>query len=214
MPAGKKKVASIAFAGAAATAALGVAINPALAVEGTWYIRAAGALFHGAVAGENRGNVKFVDTTHAITLTCKIDKGSGSVQHSRVAGTPAHLGTIKEVSTRSCSYLGVTFKTHLTRPASIFGNSYKNGITKGKVKDLHGELSGVNVTGCHVSASGSLSGSYHNATHELFTAVAAKPAMKVTHTTAACPVVKSGDKVYVQGQFPVTTPKSLTESDP
>jgi hypothetical protein len=211
MPA-PEKIASIAFAGAAATAALGLAINPALAADGTWYIRAAGALFHGAVRGNNRGNIKIVDTTHAVTVACKIVKGSGSVQHSKVTGAPAHLGTIEKVSIHSCSFLGNTFKAQLTKPASIFGSTYKNGITKGKVKDLHAEWSGVNITGCHISASGSLSGSYHNATHELLTAVAAKPTMKIRHVTTACPVVKSGDKFYVQGQFPVTTPKSLTDS--
>jgi hypothetical protein len=214
MPATKKKVASIAFAGAAAAAAVGAAINPALAVDGTWYVRAAGALFHGAVTGQNKGVMKIVDTTHKVTLTCKYLRGSGSVQHSKITGTPAHLGTIKKVSTHSCSFLGNTFKAHLTKPASIFGSTYKDGITKGKVKGLHAEWSGVNVPGCRLSASGSLSGSYHNATHELVTDVAAKPTMKVTHATVACPVAEPGDKVYVQGQFPVTTPKSLKVSEP
>jgi hypothetical protein len=213
MPA-PRKVASVAFAGAAATAAVGVAINPALAAGGTWYIRAAGALFHGAVTGNNGGNIKIVDTTHAVTMTCKYVRGSGGVQHSKVTGAPAHLGTVKKVSIRSCSFLGNTFKARLTKSASIFGSTYKNGITKGKVKDLHAEWSGVNVTGCRLSASGSLSGSYHDTSHELFTAVGAKPTMKITHATTACPVAKPGDKFYVQGHFPVTTPKSLTVSGP
>jgi len=208
-----RKVASIAFAGATASATLALAMNPALAVNGIWYIKAADALFHGTVTGKNKGTIKFHDVTHPVTVTCTSVTGSGSAPHSKVTGTPARLGTIKKASLSHCSFLGVTFRGHLTQAASVFGSTYKNGATKGRIRHLHAVWSGVG-NNCQLSGSGSLPGSYKNASHTLIADPAGQATMTITHENVGCPIVKQGDKFDVQGTFPVGRPKSLTASDP
>jgi hypothetical protein len=212
-----RKVASIAFAGAAATGALGMAAGPALAVSGVWHIKAAGAGYKGAVKGKNKGTTKLVDTTHAVTLTCTAANVSGSVPHSTVTatGSSTKIGQLKAANFSHCSFLGVTFKAKLNATANIWAKSY-NATTKvahGHIKAINAELSGVGNS-CKATVTGPLFDNYKNASHEFVVDPTASATLTIHSPTAGCPIIKNGDKAYFQGTFPTSTPKSLTVSDP
>lgn len=208
-----RKVASIAFTGAAAAATVGYGLTPALAATPHWVVKNGTAKYHGAVKGNNKGNTKLVDTTHAVTLTCKKASVSGSVPKSSVvATTSTKLGPLKKANFTSCSFLGVTFKAKLNKAAGIFAHSYAGGVTHGHIKSISAEISGVNITGCKAKVTGTLPAVFKNASHTFVVDSKAAASLTIKSATTACPVIKAGDKAYFQGTFPVTTPKALTVS--
>jgi hypothetical protein len=53
---GHRKVASIAFAGAAAAATVGYGLNPALAATKHWHIKNGATGYHGVLKAENKAS--------------------------------------------------------------------------------------------------------------------------------------------------------------
>ena len=209
-----RKVASIAFTGAAAAATVGYGMAPALAATKHWHIHNGTANYHGVVKGNNKGTTKLVDTTHAVTLTCKKASVSGSVPKSSVvAGTSTKLGPLKKANFNSCSFVGVTFKAKLNKAAGIFAHSYAGGVTHGNIKSISAELSGVNLPACKAKVTGTLPAVFKNASHTFVVDSKAVAALTIKSATAQCPVIKAGDKAYFQGTFPVTTPAALNVSE-
>jgi hypothetical protein len=208
---GPKKVASIAFTGAAAAATVGYGFAPALAATDHWVVKNGTAKYHGVVKGKNKGTTKLVDTTHAVTLTCKKASVSGSVPKSSVvAGTTStKLGPLKKANFTSCSFLGVTFKAKLNKAAGIYAHTYKSGVTHGNIKSISAELSGVNITGCKAKVTGKLPAVFKNASHTFIVDSKSVASLTIKSTTTACPEIAKGDKAYFKGTFPVTTPKAL-----
>jgi hypothetical protein len=211
---GPRKAASIAFAGAAAAAAVGYGLTPALAATNHWHIKNGTANYHGVVKGKNKGTTKLVDKTHAAIATCKKASVSGSVPKSSVvAGTSTKLGPLKKADFTSCSFLGVTFKAKLNKAAGIYAHSYAGGVAHGNIKSISAEISGVNITGCKAKVTGKLPAEFKNASHAFIVDSKAAASLTVVSATTACPVIKKGDKAYFQGTFPVTTPTALNVSE-
>jgi hypothetical protein len=209
-----RKVASIAFSGAAVAATVGYGFAPALAATDHWVIKNGTAKYHGAVKGANKGDTKLVDKTHAVTLTCKKASVSGSVPKSSVAATTStKLGPLKKANFTSCSFLGVTFKAKLKKDAGIFAHTYKSGVTHGNIKSISAVISGVNITGCTALVTGKLPTVFKNKSHAFIVDSKADASLTIKSATTACPVIKAGDKAYFQGTFPVTTPKALDVSE-
>jgi hypothetical protein len=209
-----RKVASIAFSGAAAAAAVGYGFTPALAATAHWVTKNGTTKYHGAVKGANKGTTKLVDKTHSVTLTCKKASVSGSVPKSSVvAGTSTKLGPLKKANFTSCSFVGVTFKAKLNKAAGIYAKTYAAGVTHGNIKSISAEISGVNITGCKAKVTGKLPAVFKNKSHEFVVDSKAVASLTIKSATTACPVIKAGDKAYFQGTFPVTTPKSLNVSE-
>jgi hypothetical protein len=210
-----RKVASIAFSGAAAAATVGYGFAPALAATNHWVTTNGTTKYHGAVKGANKGTTKLVDKTHAVTLTCKKASVSGSVPKSSVAAgtTSTKLGPLKKANFTSCSFLGVTFKAKLKKAAGIYAHTYADGVTHGDIKGISAVISGVNITGCTALVTGKLPTVFKNASHAFVVDSKADASLTIKSATTACPVIKAGDKAYFQGTFPVTTPKALNVSE-
>jgi hypothetical protein len=209
-----RKVASIAFSGAAAAATVGYGFAPALAATDHWVTHNGTTKYHGVVDGKNKGTTKLVDKTHSVTLTCKKASVSGSVPKSSVvATTSTKLGPLKKANFTSCSFLGVTFKAKLNKHAGIFAHSYKSGVTHGHIKSISAEISGVNITGCKAKVTGKLPAIYKNKSHEFVIDSKADASLTIKSATTACPVIKAGDKAYFQGTFPVSKPTALNVSE-
>jgi hypothetical protein len=205
-----KKVASIAFTGAAAAATVGYGFAPALAATDHWVVKNGTAKYHGAVKGVNKGTTKLVDKTHAVTLTCKKASVSGSVPKSSVvAGTSTKLGPLKKANFTSCSFLGVTFKAKLNKAAGIYAKTYAAGVTHGNIKSISAELSGVNITGCKAKVTGKLPAVFKNASHTFTIDSKSVASLTIKSTTTACPEIAKGDVAYFKGVFPVKTPTAL-----
>jgi len=209
-----RKVASVAFTGAAATATLGMAMGPAMATNATtWHIKAAGKGYHGAVKGKNKGTTKLVDTTHAVTLTCTAANVAGTVPKSNVTatGTSTRLGTLSAANFSHCSFLGVTFKAKLNAHAGIWASKFAAGVTHGHIKSINAEISGVGNT-CKAKVTGTLPASFKNVSHAFIVDGGKAATLTIHSPTTGCPIIKNGDKAYFQGTFPVSVPKSLTIS--
>jgi hypothetical protein len=208
-----RKVASIAFTGAAAAATVGYGLTPALAAT-TWHIKNGTVGYHGKVEGANKGTTKLVDKTHAVTLTCKKASVSGSVPKSSVAatGSSTQLGTLKVANFASCSFLGVTFTAKLNKAGKIFAHSYASGVTHGFIREVSAELSGVNITGCKAKVTGKLPMIFRNDGHAFVVDSKGAADLKIASATTACPEIAAGDKAYFKGTFPVKKPSALTVS--
>jgi hypothetical protein len=216
----RKKVASLAFTGAATVAAVGIQAVPALAVAGTWHIQAPkGKGYHGAFKGKATGaGTTLVDSKHpSLPLTCTSATASGSVPKSTVVGTTTTttLGHIKVGNFIHCSFDAITFKAHLTKTANLGGTTYtaKTGITHGKITAVTAALSGSGNS-CKATITGTVSGSYHNTTHQLIVGKNHKATLTIHNPTAGCLVLGNGDHAYFTATYNTSTPKSLFISGP
>jgi hypothetical protein len=214
MPA-PKKIASIAFAGAAAAAAAGYGADPALAASGHWHIKNGTTGYHGVIKAKNKGTTVLLDKTHSLLLTCKKVSVSGSVPKSSVlaTGSSTRLGTLKMANMTSCSWLGVTFRLHLLKKAGIFGRSFKSGVTHGKIKSISIQISGVNVIECKAKLKGRLPAVFKNASHTFVVDSKSAESLTFFSVTKQCPIWKTNDKAYYKATFPVSTPKALNVSE-
>jgi hypothetical protein len=208
--ASRKKLASIAFTGAAATLAVGMTATQALAA-GTWSIKNGTTLYKGAVKAANSGNTKLVDTTHATSLTCKKAAASGTISKSKFTSTsPKILKTT--VTFSNCSFGGLDF--HAKATTTLKAKSYTGGVTTGQIVSTTATITGSKNNSCvaSVSQASALTATYTNTGHLL----------KITGTTAglkikkatSCGTLQTGDKAYFNGTFKVSTPASLNITGP
>jgi hypothetical protein len=209
-----KKVASLAFVGAATGAAVGVNMTPAFAAS-QWNIKNGTAGYHGVVAGKNTGNTILKDTTHNVTLTCTKASVSGSVAQSHVAatGSSTKVGVLKKANFSTCSFLGVTFKATLAKNAGIFGKTYASGVTHGNINSISATVTGVNIPTCTFKVAGTnLPTVYKNASHRFIIDSTSVAALTLKSVAAGCPTIKTGDQAFFKGTFPIATPAALNIS--
>jgi ribosomal protein S8E len=216
----RKKVASLAFTGAAAAAALGMQAGTAFAVAGTWKISAPkGTPYHGAFDGKATGaGTTLVDSKHtSFPLTCTSATATGSLPHSTVTGTTATttIGTIKTAAFNHCSFDGVTFKAKLTKTGNLRATTYNKttGITKGTITAVTAALSGSGNS-CHATVTGTVSASYVNGKHDLVVGKGHKATLTIHNPTAGCLILGNGDHAYFTATYAVSTPKSLHLTGP
>jgi hypothetical protein len=213
-PTPTKKLASIAFVGAATAATVGYNMAPAFAAS-QWNIKNGTAGYHGAIAGKNVGNTILKDTTHNVTLTCTKASVSGSAPASHVAvtGSSTKVGVLKKANFSTCSFLGVTFKAHLLKNAGIFAKTFAAGVTHGNVNSISAMVSGVNIPGCHFKVVGThLPMVFKNASHHFVVDSTSVAALSLKSVAALCPTVKTNDKAFFKGTFAITTPAALNVS--
>lgn len=216
-----KKVASIAFTGAAATATALMTANPAPAAGSVLRVRvhksgAHGPLYKGAVRAKNVGSASFRDVSTGTIFTCKKAFASGSVSNNSVPFL-VPLGHMKKSATKwsSCTARTVHFTAKLTTSPHLVVSGYNaaTGVTAGK---LSGTITGklTSTLGiCHATISGtSVPFTYTNGPGK--SSLSINPKSKVTLTvksvTAPCfGQVKSGNKADFRGIYQVSTPKSM-----
>jgi hypothetical protein len=211
----KKKVASIAFTGAAATMAVGLAAGPALAAT-TWHVKNGTAGFTGTVKGKNTTGTTTLKSSGGTVLTCAKSKAvaSGNVAKSTVSGSPAAVATLKTgTKFTSCTAPGgVVFSAKLSKSATLEAKSYKSGVTTGTLTGVHAVIKGSSLNSCAATVSGSLSGTYTNATHQLTADPKSKDTLKVL-TAKGCGGLAAGKKAYFKGTYVISTPTALTISN-
>lgn len=215
----RRKVASLAFTGAATAAAFALRAGPALAVSGTWHIQAPkGMPYHGALrAKANGAGFVMVDESHpSFPITCTSAPAAGSIPHATVTGTTAitTIGEIKAANFNHCSFLGAVAKGSLTADLALTSYHASTGIADGKVAHVAMVWAGSGNS-CHATMTGSLSAYYNNTTHHLVLDKAHKATLTIHSPTAGCfPPFGNGDKAYIAGTYNLTTPTSLFVSGP
>jgi hypothetical protein len=215
----RKKIASVAFTGAAAATAVGMGVTPALAAGGTWNIDNGGTGYTGPVAGSNSTNATL--NANGTQLTCKPGTASatGSVGKSTVSSTPAHLGDIPSANFgvgTACSYAGLFhFTAALTKTAGLYGSSYNaaTGVTTGQIRDISAKLTGVSGTTCSATVTGAaLQAQYNNTTHGLTIDPAGSSPLTVTLGAAGCPgLLTNGEKAGFNATYIFSPPITVTD---
>jgi hypothetical protein len=218
----RRKVASIAFTGAAATLTAGMVTAHADAATVSWHIKNDGKPYHGPVKGHNKPGTKaeMKDTTTGVVLTCSTVTAAGSVPKSNVPATTASpaVAVIKTASFTHCLLGGtIAFTAKIAKLGDLRAQTYDatTGVTKGylgtKGTIISGVLTGVG-NNCHATLTGStLPGSAHNTTHS----IVVNPLHAVTlHVKSArsCGLLHTGDKAWASGKAVASVPTALTIS--
>jgi hypothetical protein len=197
----RKKVASVAFTGAAALAAVGFTGGHAHAAGVTKVTVTPG----GKYTAVNTGAApKLVDKTTPNTLTCTSAKAAGSLPGDL---TGSKVGTVTTATFSKCKVLTFSFKAHLNKAATLFATSPTTaaGITKGELKGISATISGEGLFGaCRATVTGSLSGSYSNKSGVLTIDKASNPTLTITKATGCGGVIRSNDKAFFQATYLVS----------
>jgi hypothetical protein len=202
-----KKVASLAFTGAAAAAAMGMHATHALAASDTWHVQAPkGTAYNGAFAGKaNSKGTSLVDTSAPeFPLKCTSATAAGTLD-STATGATAQIGTINSGNFTACKFDGITFTAKLTSKANLVASGYNGTVTTGKITDVHAALTG-NSGKCTATVTGSVSASYINSTHQLVVGAHSKATLTIHNPTSGCLVLDNSDPAYFKGTFTQTTP--------
>jgi hypothetical protein len=217
--ASRKKIASIAFTGAAATIAVGAGALPAHAAP-VWTIKNAAAKYKGVVKGKNTTGITSLKSSGKTALTCPRSdaKVSGSVPNSSVAGKPAVVARVKKTGTafKSCTAPGnIAFTAVLSASASLQASSYvgpaATGVTTGKLLNIHAKITGSSLNSCAAKVSGKLPVSFLNSKHEIVVDKAASSGLKVV-SAKGCGGLTTGKKAYFKAIYVVSAPAALTIS--
>lgn len=211
-----RKIASIAFTGAAAATMVGLNVAPAFATGGTWTITP-----HGTFKSASNSKTKATLHAGAATLTCnsKTVFASGSLR-SKSTTTPAHLGTITKAafgstaSTR-CTLAGtLKFNASLNRAAQLYGSTYAAGVTKGQLRSISATIHGDSGFACTATIKGKLPASFSNGTHLLTFDKIKASSLSITKVTGCAGQLKVGQKAYFTATFNTGTLKNVTIVDP
>jgi hypothetical protein len=161
-----KKVASVAFVGAAAVAATGATAGPAFAAPSDWTVTPDGPYTAVNVTPA-------ILNANGISLTCPVGTAtaSGSLV-STATGVPAQIGTIAtaEFGTADspCSLFGFGTVATLKKATQLSGSSFTDPVTQGRVGNgttsaISASINGVGGFQCHMEIRGAtLPGSYDN----------------------------------------------------
>ncbi|MFC7921608.1 hypothetical protein [Streptomyces cinereoruber] len=161
----KKPIRKIGVVAGAATAALALAVSPAMAVPSTvWTVSPAPSPV--PVSATNSGNI--VLSVNGIAMTCT--KSTATASMFSATGNPATVASISAIAfgatgTPCTSVLG-TVSTVATTPWTIVAQDYTaaTGVTKGYVGNVDAK---VTVGACVFRVTGKASGTYTNSTGKL-----------------------------------------------
>lgn len=213
-----KKVASVAFVGAAAAAATGATAGPAFAAPSDWTVTPAGS--YAAV------NVTpAILNANGISLTCPVGTATaaGSL-NSTATGTPAQLGTISSAvfgtSSQPCSLFGFGTVATLKKATQLSGSSYNDPVTQGRIGNgaqnaISASINGVNGFQCHMEIRGSsLPGSYNNDTGVLTVNPGHAPNLVIASipnpSTSCLGLFSAGMPAWFAAEYEVSTHPTVT----
>lgn len=211
-----KKVASVAFTGAAAATMVGLNVAPAFATGGTWTITP-----HGHFTSASNSKTKATLHAGAVTLTCnsKTAFASGSLVGT-ATGAPVQLGTISKAtfgstaSTR-CTLAGtLKFSAKLNHAAKLFGSTYTAPTTKGQLRSISATITGHSGFACTAKVAGKLPGSFNNTTHLLKIDASNKSSLTITAVTGCAGQLKVGQKAFFNATYNTGTLHNVTIVDP
>jgi hypothetical protein len=216
----RKRIASVAFTGAAAATAIGMG-TPAAFAASTWHISPANTNITGTnstatlLTGPNGStSVLLTCTVHDATLT-------GTTGAASVPGPSPQLATITGgtfgTNSPCASPEGeINFKATLHAGKLIGKSQPTTGVTKGTLKSISATLSGYNSAAskiaCTVAVTGSVGGTYNNNSGVL-TALDSTPKLTLgTVTGFPCSaVLTTGEHVGFKGNFKITPKVTISK---
>jgi hypothetical protein len=212
-----KKIASIAFTGAAVTAATMMGVTPTLAAS-HFSVKNNGVRYKGPVKGKLKSGTTavLVDTTKNTTLTCRKAHFSGYISKSQ-GSPPVQVGVVSAATWSSCTGpLGLTVMAYLTtRPKLSVSKHFPGSGASGRLVGFSTQINGTGLTaGCHAVIGGiSVPWKYTNASHVLAVNSGHRATLTVRSATAGClGLIAKGDHAYIAGPHLVTVPAAMTLS--
>jgi hypothetical protein len=205
----------VTLVGGCAALTIGLALPVAvLAATPTWTVKAGSAskgtsvAFGGATTGASP-QVKLTDTTTGTALNCASGTAKGAI---KVGAGQSGTGLVS-ITGASSTWKGCTgpLKIVLNPTGSgtwkMTASSYKNGVTKGTLTGITAKVSTTDGTTCAFTSTGSVPGTYTNASHVLALS-AATSGLKISKVTGCFGLVKNGDKASFGASYKVTATKS------
>lgn len=213
-----RKVASVAFTGAAAATMVGLNVAPAFATGGTWTITP-----HGHFASASNSKTKATLHAGAATLTCnsKTVFASGSL-FGTATGAPVKIGFISKAAFGStaatrCTLAGtLKFSAHLAagHNANLFASTFAAPVTKGQLRSISAKIVGKSGFACSATVTGKLPGSFNNTTHLLKIDASNKSSLTITQVTGCAGQLRVGQKAFFNATFNTGTLHNVTIVDP
>jgi hypothetical protein len=214
-----KKVASVAFAGAAAVAATGAAAGPAFAAPGDWTVMPAGQF-------TAFNNTSLIFSANGLLLACPSVNPVPASLVGTAAGTPAQLGTIGSVqfgTSNSPCQMFFSAVLHLKKAAQLSASSYTDPITRGRIGNgstsaISASINGVNGWTCHMEIRGtSLPWSYNNDTGFLNVNPGRVETLTITSipdpSTSCVGLFRVGMPAWFANQFSVSPKQTITHDE-
>jgi hypothetical protein len=208
----KRRVASIAFTGAAV-----VATGAMMNVPGAHAAADLKVTPGGKITG-TAGATSLKDVTKAVTLKCKSATAAGSISKKTGIAPPAKFGTLSKgtfgKSTNACSGpLGLAFSAKLSAATmNVTAFNATTGVTTGTLTGIKATLHGVSIS-CTAPITGSQPFSYVNGTHALHVlGSATKDSLTTGKVTGCLGVIASKDKNYFNGTYTVTPAQTVASS--
>lgn len=221
----RRKVASIAFTGAAAAAATAIAAPAAFATGGKWVI----APSAGAYSAVNSGNTHLGVSTGVgtVSLTCPTAAAAGNLLQSQPVGAPwAKVGSVSSATfgttANPCALGTIHFTAKLNKHLnlSLSGTAPSHGRLHGSISaTLTGVGNSCNATivgskSATAPGTGTVPGSWNNTTHRLNINPGKAKTLVVKNATH-CTGIAAGEKAFFSAKYKLLAPKSnLTITDP
>ena len=200
----RKKVASVAFTGVAALGAVGLTAGHAHAAGVSKVTVTPG----GAYTAANVGAPTLGDTTTGNTLTCTSAKANGSLPGSAAGAT---VGTVAAATFNACSVLGLAFTAKLNKAATLTAiGTTTGGVTQGSLNGISATITGTSGFGCTAVVTGTLPGSYNNATGHLTIDPGKAADLTVKTATSCAGAINAGDAAYFNAVYAVTPGQTVS----
>ncbi|HSZ43104.1 MAG TPA: hypothetical protein VK817_24340 [Trebonia sp.] len=212
----RKKIASIAFTGAAAAAVVGMQVGPAAAATAWTINEPNGTDFTGT------NTSPAILNAGGINLTCPDGTAvaTGSTSGNGKTTVPAQLAKIKTATfgttAAPCSLLGFGVTATLKKSIGLTGTAATTtaGVTVGTLgvgsvttNDISATVTGVGAFKCTMVVSGTtIAGSYHNTGNALSVNPKAAATLKIKSVTGCSSLFTKGETAYFKAKY-ATTPK-------
>jgi hypothetical protein len=211
-----KKIASIAFTGAAAVTVVGLRVAPANAATSSWKITPGNSAFTG------------VNTTNAIlnaggiSLACAAGnaKATGAASGNGKTGVPKQLAKINTATFTSCSLLGFKVDAKLEKAIGLTAKSKTttSGVTKGHIgtgsvttNAISASITGVGTFACKMTVSGtSIAASYHNTGNTLDVNPGHAATLKIKAVTGCSGLFTAGETAFFAANYKTTPALTVT----
>lgn len=210
-----KKIASIAFTGAAAAAATLMGGGPAFAAV-SWHVRNGTTGFTGTVKANLKPgtSAQIVDKKTGKTLKCTKAVASGTVTKSNSPAPSPMLGHLTAMKWNSCSVDRNRFAVVRTTAPDLIPKQYNpvnNSMSAGKLSGpISAKISGLNPFACTGIISGTSAPiKYKNVHHSFIVNLGHAVTLKVKSAHHCLGLINSGDSAYFTVTYIVSTPANL-----
>ncbi len=205
----RKHLTAVLLSSGAAVLALGLGTATAMATTAaTWTLTPGGAVTGTA------GKTTLLDTTTHQTLSCVSSATKANLKSG--SGQTNPIGKITSVTFSTCTGPGglkftVSTSASTATPWKLVGNSYKGGVTHGKITGIKATLSGAGcsatVGGTTATSTGTTTGTYTNSTGIL---KVSGGNLHVWNVSGCLGLINTGDGTTFTGKYTISPKQTIT----